>query len=265
MFRLPLLVPAAATGRREYDMSSGAPQVLEYRIASEADAHVDDDGKYAPPRKLSVLAAGCRRLVPNLIEATLIPTLLFYLSWVFLNPAAAFITALGWSALAVGRRLLSRNPVPAIVLLAGVGIAARTLIALASGSTFVYFFQPVLGKVVLGGVFLVSVAAGRPLIARFAGDFCVLTPELSARPGIVRLYCNLTILWAGVNLAAAAISLLLLLTIPVGAFVAIKPFVGWVITVAGVILTVSTSVRVARIEGLLVTVSANGRLTARSS
>ena len=37
-----------------------------------------------------------------------------------------------------------------------------------------------------------SVAAGRPLIARFAGDFCPLTPDVSARPGIRSLFKRLT-------------------------------------------------------------------------
>jgi hypothetical protein len=87
--------------------------------------------------------------------------------------------------------------------------------------------------------------------------------EIEARPGIVRLYRRLAYLWAGVNLAAAAVSLLLLLTLPVTAFLAIKPFVGWVITSAGIALTVSASVHVARRECLLAAISPNGALGAR--
>jgi hypothetical protein len=40
-----------------------------------------------------------------------------------------------------------------------------------------HFFQPVLGKVALSGVFLLSVAQGRPLIGRFARDFCTMSPD----------------------------------------------------------------------------------------
>jgi hypothetical protein len=211
----------------------------------------------------SVLTAVARRLVPHLIEATAIPTALFYLSWVTLGPIAAYTTALAWSSVAIGRRLVRGTPVPAILLLAGIGLAVRTLFALASGSTFVYFFQPVLGKFALSGVFLLSVAQGRPLIGRFARDFCTMPADIEARPGIVSLYRRLTYLWAGVNLAAAVVSLLLLLTLPVTAFLAVKPFVGWIITSAGIVLTVWASVHAARRECLLASVSPNGTLSAR--
>jgi len=125
----------------------------------------------APPTygnlsKLSVLGAVTRSLLPHLVEATVVPTGLFYLTFTMIGPVAAYLSALAWASWAIGRRILRGVQVPAILLLAGVGLAIRTLFALASGSTFVYFFQPVLGKVALSGVFLLSVAQGRPLIGR---------------------------------------------------------------------------------------------------
>ena len=54
-----------------------------------------------------------------------------------------------------------------------------------------------------------SVVIGRPLIARFADDFCPLTPDVQCRPAIVQLYRRLTYLWAGVNAITAATSLTL--------------------------------------------------------
>lgn len=218
---------------------------------------------YGNPSKLSVLKAVARRLLPHLVEATLVPTVLFYLSFLILGPVAAYLSALAWSSWAIGRRVVRGVPVPAILVLAAVGLTIRTSFALASGSTFVYFFQPVLGKVALSGVLLLSVAQGRPLIGRFARDFCTIAPDIEARPGIIRLFRHLTYLWAGVNVAAAAVSLLLLLTLPVSAFLAVKPFVGWVITSAGIGLTVSASVHVARRESLLAAISPNGTLSAR--
>jgi hypothetical protein len=217
---------------------------------------------YEEPTKRSVLAAVARRLVPHLIEATAIPTVLFYVSFMAFGAVAAYVSALAWASMAIGRRVLRGAPVPAILLLAGIGLTIRTLFALASGSTFVYFMQPVLGKFALSGVFLLSVALGRPLIGRFARDFCTMPPDVQARPGVVALFRRLTYLWAGVNLAAAAVSLVLLLTLPIATFLAVKPFVGWVITSAGIVLTVSASVHAARRECLLATISPNGALTA---
>ena len=47
---------------------------------------------------------------------------------------------------------------------------------------FVYFFQPIMRTVVTAAVFALSVAFGRPLIARFAEDFCPLTPDATEPP-----------------------------------------------------------------------------------
>jgi hypothetical protein len=90
-----------------------------------------------------------------------------------------------------------------------------------------------------------------------------MPPDIASRPGVIRLYRHLTYLWAGLNLAMAALSLILLLAMPLGAFVAVKPFMGWVVTSAGVAATVSASVQAARREGLLAAVSADGTLSAR--
>jgi uncharacterized membrane protein len=219
---------------------------------------------YRSPTKTRVLGAVGRRLLPNLIEATLIPTVLFYVAFVTRGAITAFVVALLWSYIAIVRRVLVRCPIPAIVLLASIGITARTLSALASGSTFVYFFQPVLGKVVLSLVFWASIATGTPLIARFAHDFCSIEPDVEARPAIVQLYRRLTHLWAGVNLVIAGAALVLLLTVPFSTFIAVKAFMAMTFTFAGIALTVAASVRVAHSEGLLASVSSDGRLTARA-
>jgi hypothetical protein len=232
-------------------------------LAPVAASHRPDP-VYAHPTKLMVLFAVGRRLVPHLIEATLIPTGLFLLTMSFVGTVAAYVVALVWSYLAVGRRVIRREPIPGILLLASLGISMRTAVALASGSTFMYFFQPVLGTVALSGFFLLSIAAGRPIIARFARDFCPLPPEIESRPSIVKLYRRLTYLWAAVNLTAAAATLTLLMTLPLPAYVAIKPVTCWVITTAGIVLTVSASVRVARHEGLQASVSSDGMLSARA-
>jgi hypothetical protein len=123
-------------------------------------------------------------------------------------------------------------------------------VAVVSRSSFVYFFQPVLGSVAMGGVFLVSIAVGRPIIGTLAGEFWPVTPEVSARPGVLRLFRRLTLLWAGVNLASAALTTGLLLSLPLGPFLAMKQLCGLGLTAAAVCLTVSMSLRTARREGL---------------
>jgi hypothetical protein len=214
------------------------------------------------PSKLSVVKAVVRRMVPYLVEATLIPTALFYVFLITFGLEWAILAALGWTYAAVGRRIFTGRPVPGLLVLATLGISVRTVIYLLSGSDFVYFFQPIMRTVATAAVFALSVCIGRPLIARFAADFCPLSPDVQIRPAVVQLFRRLTYLWAAVNAIVAAATLTLLLTVPLAVFVGTAPVSAWVITGTGVVLTVSDSVRTARREGLHTAVAPNGRMHA---
>ena len=220
-------------------------------------------GSYGRPSKLSVLVAVLRRLGPDLIEASVIPTALFTVTFLTIGTVAAYVVALTWSYGAIARRVYAGRPVPTLILLASIGITARTALALASGSTFVYFAQPVLGKLALSATLMASIVTGRPLVTRFAHEFCRMSPEIDTRPAIVRLYRRLTYLWVVVNLAAAAVTVTLLLTTQASVFVTVKPLAVGALTALGVGLTVSASVQAARSEGLFAMVSADGKLSAR--
>ena len=123
------------------------------------------------PSKASVVQAVGRRMVPYLVEATVIPTALFYTFFVAFGLRWAIVAALGWTYAAVGRRVITRRPVPGLLMLATLGITVRTVIYLLSGNEFVYFFQPIMRTVATATVFALSVrlrpAADRPLRRRF--------------------------------------------------------------------------------------------------
>lgn len=221
-----------------------------------------DDAWRMNPSKLSVVWAVARRMVPYLIEATVIPTLLFYTFLITLDLKWAIIAALGWTYSAFGRRILTGHPVPGLLVLATIGISVRSAVFLFNENDFVYFFQPIMRTVATAACFALSVLVGRPLIARFAGDFGPLAPDVSCRPAVVNLFRRLTYLWAGVNAIAAAVTLTLLLTVPVAVFVGTAAVSAWFITSSGVVLTVSDSVRTARHEGLATAVAPNGTLHA---
>jgi intracellular septation protein A len=214
------------------------------------------------PGKLSVIGAVTKRLVPYLVEATFVPLVLFYVFLISVDLTAAFLAAAGWSYAAVGRRLVGRRPIPALLVLSCLGITMRTAFYLCSGNSFVYFVQPILRTALTAVVLGASVMFGRPLIARFASDFCPLSPEVRVRPGVVGLFRRLTFLWAGVNLIAAAVGLTLLLTVPTAVFVGTTTLAAWALTCTGVVLTVADSVRTARSEGLATAIGPNGSLRA---
>ena len=151
--------------------------------------------------KLRILDAVGRRSLPSLIEATVIPAILFYVFFTTLGPTPAMLAVLVWGYGAVLRRLVGGRGIPGILQLAVIGLTVRTIIGILSG-TFMYFLQPVATTLALALVFFGSLMFGRPMIARMASDFCPLAPEIAGRPGVVRLFSGLTLLWALVHLLA---------------------------------------------------------------
>lgn len=201
--------------------------------------------------RLPSLLAVAKHAAPNIVVSTIVPTGLFYAGWYAQGRAAAFALALGWALTVVGWRSVRRQRVPALLAITTSLLVVRTVIALMSGSTRLYFMQPIVTTALVGLLFLVSIAAGRPLISKLAGDFCPLPAGLSERPEIQHHFRNLSFLWAGVYFANASVTLLLLLNLPVTAFVATKTLTTLVITWSGIALTVSWSYRVARRTGLM--------------
>jgi intracellular septation protein A len=231
-------------------LERGAPvKVRPMLIASDQEFRSEvEDAKFS---KRSVLMVIGRRGLPHLLEATLIPALLFWVVLNVLGATAAMITALVWTFGCLLRRVVQGHRIPGVLILATIGLIVRTIVALLSGSTFIYFMQPIATTVVLAMVFLGSVLIGQPLVARLAADFCPIDAELHRRPGVMQLFSGLTILWAAVHLANAAATYGLLVSLPVATFVALKTGACLAITFGGILLTVSWAIRTARRENLV--------------
>jgi hypothetical protein len=224
-------------------------EVAEHRNVERGDGD-------AAHSRATVFLAVLRRSGPHLIEASLIPTALFYSVLVLAGLGAAYAAALVWLYAAALSRLLRRRPVPPLLVLGLIGITVRTTVAVASGSSFFYFAQSVLGSLVMGCVFLMSLVLGRPMIERLALEFWPLTPEMLGRPAVVRLLRGLTFLWAGVNLVIGATTLTLLIWLPMAAYVAVKQVASLAITGIGMGVTIDLALRTARREGIVVARSA---------
>ena len=205
----------------------------------------------AAPLELPSLGDIARRTVPHLLEATILPALLFYVVLVRFGTGAAMVATLAWSYTALVRRLVRRERVPVILLLGLGGLTARTLVGVLSGSAAMYFVQPVVTTGVMAAVFLGSLVVRRPVVAAMALDFCPIGPDVTARPGVRRLFRRLTCLWAGVHLATGAATLALLVTLPLPSFVLAKTVVCLAITATGAAATVAMALRTLRAEGLV--------------
>ncbi|HTW06185.1 MAG TPA: VC0807 family protein [Acidimicrobiales bacterium] len=179
-----------------------------------------------------------RRAVPQVIEATLAPLALFYAGLAALGPRGAILAALAWNYLALARRAARKERLPGLLVIASVGLTARSVLALASGnSLFVYFLQPSLATALVGGAFLLSVPMGRPLAEKLAHDFVPLPASFVKRPRVRRLFVRISLLWALVSLVNAGGTVALLLNVPLATYLAAKTGLSSALTVAGVAIS----------------------------
>jgi hypothetical protein len=183
-----------------------------------------------PPFHIPRITALARHATPHVLEATLIPLALFYGGLRFLGLWGALLAALIWSYTSLLRRLITRRRVSGMLVLGIIGLTARTALALATGSAFLYFLQPTLGTGLVATVFIGSVLLGRPLAMRLATDFMPLPEALLAHHGVRRFFLRISLLWAGVFLANAGISLWLLVSQSLATFL-------WTRTVTSLVLT----------------------------
>ena len=214
------------------------------------------------PTKRLVMIAVVRRLWPCLVEATLIPTALCYVGLLIHGLGLGIAAAAIWTYLAVGRRIASRRPVSGLLVLATLGLSIRLTLYVLNDNAFVYFVQPIARSSATAILFALSAMLGRPLIARFARDFCTFTSDVEARPAIEALFRRLTYLWASAQAALAVINMTLLLTVPVKVFIGTAAASAWVIMGLGTALTVADSVRTTRDDGLRTLIAHGGRLHA---
>lgn len=167
-----------------------------------------------------------RHALPNVVHGKLIPLVVFlgFLDWA--GTTGALLAALSWSVGVMIHRRATGQPIPGLVLFSTIGLAARTILALATGSMVVYFLQPTISTALVGLAFLISVPLGRPLAGRLAHDFCPFDADTAAHPMLRLFFLRLSLLWAFTSLLNAAVTLWLLLTQPVTTFVVVKSFMG---------------------------------------
>jgi Protein of unknown function (DUF3159) len=211
-----------------------------------------------PSSLVMVLFALARRLLPYLVESTVIPTVLFYVVDAATDTRSALIAGLAWSYVAIVRRVVVGRRVPVLLLLAALGLTVRTALYVGTESAVIYFSQEIIHDFATAAFFAVSIVVGRPLVARFARDFCSLDPEVERRPVMNRLFERLTFLWVGVNLASAVSQLSLLLTVSTPVYVGTSTVAAWMITATGAALTIWAVSRVARAERLRAAIDPDG-------
>lgn len=167
-----------------------------------------------------------RHATPNIVEAKLVPLLLFVGFLEIVGSLSALLVALGWSLATIVYRHATGRRVPGLVLLSALALLARTIAAVATGSMLVYFLQPTVSTVLVGVAFLVSIPLGTPLAQRLADDVFPFDTDTRDHPLIREFFLRLTVLWAVTSLINASITVWLLLTQSPTTFVLVKSFLG---------------------------------------
>ena len=193
-----------------------------------------------------------RHAVPVVLEAIVVPLALFYTVLLLWGFRGALIAALGWSFLALGRRLRRGERVSMLLLLGTLHLTLRTTVSFITGSAFLYFAQPTAGTIIIAFVLFGSAVLGRPFTQRFAGDFCPIDPELLARPLVHRFFVRISVLWATVLLLNAGFVLWLLVTSSLHAFVLERAAVTYTMTACAIYLSIRQFVVMMRGDGITV-------------
>lgn len=178
-----------------------------------------------------------RQASRHLVENTLAPLLVFYAILTTVGLFWAFIGALGLCYLTIVVRLVRGVPVPALLLLCAALLTARSIIGVVTGSAFLYFLQPSLSNFVIGGLFLLSVALGKPLAARLAGEFCAFPSGLVGHHRLRAFFRRVSLLWAFVFCANGVVTIWMLIRVPVTEFLFLSFGASSGIVVAGVALS----------------------------
>ena len=197
------------------------------------------------------VATVVRRIAVSLLVAVLVPTALFYVCLVTADLWVAIVVALTWCYATMAWRVRTGRPTSALMWLTVAGLTGKTIVALATGSTLIYFLQPVFADAAFAAAFLVSLCTARPAVARLAAEFYPMTSDVAARPGVQTLFTRLTVLWAGICAAKAGVTVWLLQSLSLTSFVTAKTVFTPCAAALGAAVTIALAVRVARREGLL--------------
>jgi hypothetical protein len=192
-----------------------------------------------------------RRTAENVLEATLVPMALFYLFLGTVGIRWGMIAGLCWFYAAIIRRVMSGQRMSGLLVMAAVLLTARTAIAFATGSAFIYFLQPTLGTFLVAGLFLFSVGLGKPLAERLAHDFCALPDALMTNIRVKKFFLRISLLWAFTYLVNGTTMIYLLTQQSISTYLMVRSFVSLTLTASAITASCLYFFRSLKDEGIV--------------
>jgi intracellular septation protein A len=193
-----------------------------------------------------------RYALPNILEGTVWPFVMFYVFLWATNVWGALLAALAYSYIGVARKLMRGERVSGLLAITTLTLTVRTILGLASGSVVVYFLQPSLAKAALAAVLLFSLTGKEPLLVKLARDFVPLSEDVMTRPCVRRFFVHATVLWVVLLLVHSGLATYVLLNESVSFYVAFKSVLNLVVKGGGIALSFAWFVFIARSNGMKV-------------
>lgn len=171
-----------------------------------------------------------RRAGSTVLIASVIPMGVFYLVLAVAGLRPAVGVTMAWYYGGLLLRVLQKRPVLGASLLGAGLITLRTVVAFWTGSTYLYFLQPVAGTVLTATSLAVTGLAGRPLLERLAHDFCPIPVPLGDRLRANGFFRHASWVWAVMYFGNAAGTVWLLTSSSLGGFLILKTLMSPVLT-----------------------------------
>lgn len=173
--------------------------------------------------------------VPAITVATIIPLALFYgVSALTGSLKPGIIASLTWAWVMLIRQIMTKGRISGLLTLTAITLTIRCVTWALHQSTFTYFAVPVAETVVVGTLFVATMALGRPLLVNLAHDFVPSLAEHLAMDKYQPLVRRMSLLWGAVYLGSAATSAILLSTQSMHWFLLMHQFSGWMWTGSGI-------------------------------
>lgn len=195
-------------------------------------------------------SAIARQAVRTVVVASVLPTALFYATLTLSSLPWAIASALTWYFAVLLVRRLRGRPVVGAAMLGAALMTTRAVVALWTGSAFLYFLQPVAGTVATATSFAVTALAGRPLIERLAHDFVPVPPKLADRLRTAGFFHRTSMLWAVTYFVNAVGTVWLLTYASLGSFLLLKTLLSPLLTGVAIGATFLLFRRITRREGI---------------
>lgn len=209
-----------------------------------------------PDVHLPGLRVMVRHAAPGLGESSVAPLVLSTIGMRAAGVVVGLVVGMIWTGGAIFRRRMLGRAIPGLMALGALTGVARVGVALALRNPALVLIQPLVTTAATGIGFCATARGERPMPMRLAGDFIPLPKDLADAAWVRRFFSRIAVLWGANILAQVAISVVLLARMDTATYLVARAVVGWVLTGAGVGVSVAWFRSAARRQGVKVVLTA---------